>query len=71
MKANDKDAKKALGVAELQTELAQTQDKLFKSKFKHQVTPLANPLELRLQRRHVARLKTWLAQKKAAQQEKK
>ncbi len=71
MKTNDKEQKKALGVAELESELRQCQDKLFKAKFKHQVTPLGNPLELRAQRRHVARLKTWIAEKKAAAQEKK
>lgn len=71
MKANDKEQKKALGVAELESELRQTQDKLFKAQFKHRVSPLGNPLELRSQRRHVARLKTWIAEKKAQAQEKK
>jgi large subunit ribosomal protein L29 len=71
MKTNEKEQKRALGVAELESELHQAQEKLFKAQFKHQVTPLANPLELRSQRRHVARLKTWIAEKKAAAQEKK
>lgn len=71
MKTNDKEQKRALGVAELESELRTAQEKLFKSQFKHRVTPLGNPLELRTQRRHVARLKTWIAEKKAAAQEKK
>ncbi len=71
MKINEKEQKKALGVAELESELHQAQEKLFKAQFKHRVTPLDNPLALRDQRRHVARLKTWIAEKKAAGQEKK
>ena len=63
MKAKDKEVKKSLSAAELSGELHQAQDKLFKLKLKHRVTPLANPLELRTLRRHVARLKTWVREK--------
>ena len=66
MKAKDKEVKKTLSAAELKSELHQAQDKLFRLSFKHQVTPLANPLELRTMRRHVARLKTWVREKQAA-----
>ncbi len=65
MKAKDRDVKKSLGAAELQGELHQTREKLFKLELKHHVTPLANPLELRSLRRHVARLKTWVAEKQS------
>lgn len=63
MKANDKEAKKNLSLTELQTELRQAQEKSFKLQFKHRVTPLENPLELRRLRRDIARLKTWIADK--------
>jgi large subunit ribosomal protein L29 len=63
MKAKEKEVKKTLSAAELQGELRQAQEKLFKLQFKHQVTPLSNPLELRSLRRHVARLKTWVREK--------
>ena len=71
MKATEKEQKRVLGVAELESELHSSKEKFFKAQFKHQVTPLANPLELRTQRRAIARLKTWIAEKKAAAQEKK
>ena len=63
MKTNEKQAKKTLSVAELQTELRQAQEKRFKLAFKHQVAPLANPVELRTLRRQIARLKTWINEK--------
>ncbi|MBI5629620.1 MAG: 50S ribosomal protein L29 [Elusimicrobia bacterium] len=63
MKANDRQAKKNLSVAELGAELHQAQEKAFRLGFKHQVTPLANPVELRSLRRHIARLKTWIQEK--------
>ena len=63
MKAKEKDAKKTLSVAELETELRNAQEKRFKKKFKHQVTPLGSPIELRDLRRQIARLKTWINEK--------
>ena len=60
MKAKEKQDKKSLSVAELETELKNAQEKKFKLQFKHQVTPLANPMELRALRRQIARLKTWI-----------
>ena len=63
MKARDKEAKKTLSVPELQTELRTAQEKRFKLQFKHQVAPLADPLELRTVRRQIARLKTWIHEK--------
>ena len=65
MKGNDKQAKKTLSLAELQAELRQTEEKRFKLGFKHRVTPIENPLELRNLRRHAARLRTWIHEKKA------
>jgi len=63
MKTKEKEAKKALSLAELRTELRQAQEKRFKLQFKHQVAPLSNPVELRTLRRQIARLKTWINEK--------
>ena len=63
MKANERQAKKNLSVAELGAELHQVQEKVFRLRFKHQVTPLSNPVELRSLRRDIARLKTWIYEK--------
>lgn len=65
MKANERQLKKNMSAAELESELRQAQEKHFKLRFKHQVTPLANPVELRNLRRHVARLKTWIVGKRS------
>ena len=64
MKAKEKEVKKNLSLPELETELRQIQEKRFKLQFKHQVQPLANALELRHMRREIARLKTWINQKR-------
>lgn len=63
MKNRDKDAKRALSAAELQAELRATREKLFKLRFRHRVTRLDDPLELRRMRRHAARLQTWIREK--------
>ena len=49
-----------LGAAELQKELLTALDKRAKLEFSHKVAPLKNPIELRLVRREIARLKTHL-----------
>ena len=67
MKATEREAKKNLSVAELESDLHQGQEKFFKLRFKHRVTPLSNPLGLRDLGRHIARLKTWIREKRAAQ----
>lgn len=64
MKAKEKESKKTLSLAELETELRQIQEKRFKLQFKHQVTPLQNGVELRNMRRQIARLKTWINEKR-------
>ena len=66
MKTKEKDQKKSLSVGELKTALAQLREKQFRLRFKHRVTPLANPLELRSVRRDIARLETFLRQKQPA-----
>ena len=52
--------------AELRAELAQTREKLFRLKFKHAVSPVKNPLEMRNLRRHAARLATWVRETELA-----
>ncbi|MDE2039734.1 MAG: 50S ribosomal protein L29 [Elusimicrobia bacterium] len=64
MKINEKQLKKALSIAELETELRQAQEKRFKLRFKHRVTPLNNPVELRTLRRQIACFKTWIGEKR-------
>lgn len=63
MKSKDKDVKKNLSAAELRAELKELREKRFRLGFKHKVTPLTNPLELRVVRRDIARLSTWIRAK--------
>jgi len=63
MKAKELEVKKNLPVAELRSELNVLREKQFKLRFKHRVTPLSNPLELRALRRDIARIQTWIRAK--------
>ena len=63
MKAKEKEVLKTHTAAELGAEVAKLREKLFRLKFKHGVSPLTNPMELRNLRRHAARLETWISQK--------
>jgi len=47
-----------LSVSELERNLKETREKLFKLKFQHSSTPLKNPLVLRMMRKEIARIKT-------------
>ena len=67
MKGKEKEAKKNMSDAELGLELHQSREKLFRLQFKHKVSPVANPLELRDLRRHIARLQTWLGERRTEQ----
>ncbi|MEK7657247.1 MAG: 50S ribosomal protein L29 [Elusimicrobiota bacterium] len=66
MKSKDKDAKRSLSAAELRAEIKELKEKRFRLGFKHKVTPLTNPLELRVVRRNIARLSTWIREKESA-----
>ena len=66
MKAKVREEKRNLSISELQAELRASREKQFKLRFKHRVTPLANPMELQTLRRHIARLETWIREKSAA-----
>lgn len=63
MKTKDKETKKNHSIEELRSELRQLQEKKFKMTFKHRVTPLTNPMELRALRRDIARINTWIRAK--------
>lgn len=69
MKTKEKDQKKNQTAAELKTELGKLREKQFRLGFKHKVTPLENPIELRTVRRNIARLETFLRQRQLAGKE--
>ncbi|MFA5162650.1 MAG: 50S ribosomal protein L29 [Elusimicrobiales bacterium] len=66
MKTKDKEALKNLTPAELGSELRQAREKRFSLEFRHKMTPLTDPLELRALRRKIALLETVSAQKARA-----
>lgn len=51
---------KNLSDIELKEKLAEAEDKYIKLKLSHSVTPLDNPLQIRTQRRFIARILTEL-----------
>lgn len=64
-----KQAKKdngALSASQLATELTKALAQRAKLEFQHQVAPLKNPMELRVVRRDIARLKTQIRMQEAA-----
>jgi len=66
MKSRDKQNLKNLSVEEMQSQLHQDREKMFKLQFKHSTTPLANPLEMRTLRRKIAMLETFVKEKSAS-----
>jgi large subunit ribosomal protein L29 len=54
---------KGLGPEELKAKIAEDELRLKKVSFAHSVTPLENPVSMRLLRRDIARLKTALRSK--------
>lgn len=66
MKSRERNEKRSLSVPELEAELRAAREKRFKLRFKHRVTPLSNPMELRSLGRHIARLETWVREKKTS-----
>jgi large subunit ribosomal protein L29 len=64
MKSKDWSEMKNMTNVDLAAKLVQLQDKLFKLKFRHSVTPIKNPLEIRQIRKNIARTKTLINQKK-------
>jgi large subunit ribosomal protein L29 len=60
MKSKNWNEMKNMTDVELNAKLSELQDKLFKLKFRHAVTPLKNSLEIREVRKDIARIKTLL-----------
>lgn len=54
---------KGLGVDELKAKIAEDETRLKKVSFAHSLSPLENPVSMRLVRRDIARLKTALRKK--------
>jgi large subunit ribosomal protein L29 len=54
---------KALGAEELQAKIKEDELRLKKVSFAHSISPLENPVSMRLLRRDIARLKTALRSK--------
>jgi large subunit ribosomal protein L29 len=50
-------------VTELEARLRESQEKSFRLKFQHASNPLKNPMEIRIARREIARVRTVLHQK--------
>jgi large subunit ribosomal protein L29 len=57
---------KPLGAEELKAKIAEDEQRLKKLSFAHSVTPLENPVSIRLLRKDIARLKTLLKEKEQA-----
>lgn len=57
---------KSMSVNELQSKLRESEEQLFRMKFKHSTTPLKNGLEIRKTRKNIARFKTLLNGKKSS-----
>lgn len=65
MKRKEREEKRSHSIEELRAELRAAREKRFRLRFQHRVTRLSNPLELRMLRRHIARLETWVREKAA------
>jgi large subunit ribosomal protein L29 len=59
-KAKKTEDLKALSAAELNNRIAEATIKLNKLKFSHAITPIENPLAIRIERRNIAKLQTAL-----------
>ena len=66
MKGREKETLRSMSVPELQARLKETQESYFRLQFRHTSNPLKNPMQIRVKRREVAQLITWLKQKEAA-----
>jgi large subunit ribosomal protein L29 len=54
---------KGLSIEDLKAKIAEDEARLKKVRFSHSITPLENPVSIRMLRKDVARLKTLLKQK--------
>ena len=67
MKRKDKENLKNMSEAELKSQLRDLEKRLFQIKFKRSSSPLENPLEIRLIRRKMAVIKTYIGAKQRAE----
>ncbi len=67
MKRKEKENLNAMSEAELKSQLRELEKRLFQIKFKRVSSPLENPLEIRLIRRKMAVIKTYIGAKQRAQ----
>ena len=63
LKGQDLAAVRALPAKELEVQLKETEDKLFKLKFANAISPLKNGHGIAHLRKHRARLLTWIREK--------
>lgn len=66
MKGKQKANLASLSLQELKKQLHEVTEKKFSLKFKHAVSPVANPMEIRALRKEIAVLKTLINQKERA-----
>ncbi len=66
MKSKNWQEIKNMGSLELGAKLRESQEKLFRLKFRHSSTPVKNGLEIRLLRRTIAQIKTLMREKELA-----
>ena len=59
-----------LSISELENRVAESQKTLSDLKFKHAISPLENPMQIRTVRRNIARLNTIIRAKQSAEQQK-
>jgi ribosomal protein L29 len=62
-KKDKKESYATMSAAELSARLREAQETQFRMQFRHASNPLKNPMEIRINRREIARLQTWLRQK--------
>jgi large subunit ribosomal protein L29 len=60
MKAKVWQEMKSLSDVELQAKLRDAEEKLFRLKFRHSTTPVKNPLEIRIIKKNIAKIRTLL-----------
>ncbi len=52
-----------MSVPQLEARLRETEESLFRLRFRHSNNPIKNPMQIRQERREIARIKTWMRQK--------
>ena len=66
MKRKDKETLRNMSDAELRTQVADLRKQIFQINFKRTTAPVENPVQLRVARRKIAMINTWLRQRELA-----